>query len=106
MVEERERRRATMLKRLDKVNVDKLERRLASVGEALQAAETEHWREALAARLAEARQGAVGGDRRGRPDVHTRTAAPGADRGKKLRYGLEIAAESGVQRRAAGRQHC
>jgi CHAD domain-containing protein len=97
VVEEREARRKTMLTRLEKVKIDKLERRLASVAEALQEAETEHWREALAARLAK-RSKRLGGAIEAAGQIYNpeslhqvRIAT------KKLRYGLEIAGEGGVR---------
>jgi len=51
VIAERDRGRESMLKRLDRVNVDKLHRRLGSVAEALEVATEEGWRESLAARL-------------------------------------------------------
>jgi CHAD domain-containing protein len=96
VVEEREHRRATMLKRLDKVKVEKLDRRLVSVAEALQEAESDRWRDALAARLAK-RAKALGaamtdaGQMYNPESLHRVRIAT-----KKLRYGLEIAAEGGI----------
>jgi CHAD domain-containing protein len=97
VVEEREHRRATMLKRLDKVKVQKLDRRLASVAEALQEAESEHWRDALAGRLAKRAKGlkaamAEAGQMYNPDSLHRVRIAT-----KKLRYGLEIAAEGGIR---------
>jgi CHAD domain-containing protein len=97
VVEERELRRATMLRRLDKVKIDKMDRRLASVAEALQVAETEHWRDALAARLskrAKALSSAVAeaGQMYNPERLHQVRIAI-----KKLRYGLEVAAEGAVR---------
>jgi CHAD domain-containing protein len=97
VVEEREQRRATMLKRLDRVKVDKLDRRLASVAEALQDAESERWRGALASRLSKRAKGlGVAMDEAGQiynPDsLHRVRIAT-----KKLRYSLEIAAEGGFR---------
>ena len=92
---ERERRREVMLRRLDRVDVEKLERRLASVGEALERCEHEAWRESLATRVMKrARRLEAAVEAAGQlyaPDrLHrVRIAA------KKLRYGLELAAESG-----------
>jgi CHAD domain-containing protein len=96
VIEERENRRGTMLKRLDKVKVDKLDRRLAAVAAALQGAESERWRDALAARLAK-RAKALGtamseAGQMYNPDrLHRVRIAT-----KKLRYGLEIATEGGI----------
>jgi CHAD domain-containing protein len=52
VLKERDERRRLMLERLKGVNVQKLDRRLDSVGAALTASSTEPWRRALAARLA------------------------------------------------------
>ena len=97
VTEERELRRKTMLKRLEKVNVEKLDRRLGAVAEALQAAETERWREALAGRLrtrGKALAAAISeaGQMYNPDSLHRVRIAT-----KKLRYGLEIAAEGGVR---------
>ncbi len=101
VVHEQERRRATMLKRLEKVNVEKLDRRLASLSEALQNAETDGWRETLAARLLKRAK-------RLREAVEAAGQMYEAERlhavriaAKKLRYAMEVAAETGV--RAAAR---
>jgi CHAD domain-containing protein len=85
-----------MLDRLSGVNVDKLERRLASVAEGLRDTGSEAWRDVLRARLT--RRGdrlrrAVedAGQMYGPERLHeVRIAA------KKLRYGLELATESGM----------
>jgi CHAD domain-containing protein len=97
VVAERESRRARMLKRLEKVKVEKLDRRLESVAEVLQEAATEHWREALAARLAKrakALKGAMAeaGQMYNPERLHQVRIAT-----KKLRYGLEIAGEGGIR---------
>jgi CHAD domain-containing protein len=97
VVEEQERRRGVMLKKLGRVNIDKLDRRLATVAEALQNAETEGWREALGKRLlkrSKALAGAVetAGHMYEPERLHqVRIAA------KKLRYAMELAAESGIR---------
>jgi CHAD domain-containing protein len=96
VVEEREHRRATMLKRLEKVKVEKLDRRLASVADALQEADSERWRDALATRVAK-RAKALGaamddaGQMYNPESLHRVRIAT-----KKLRYGLEIASEGGL----------
>ncbi|CAN5734288.1 hypothetical protein BH24ACI5_BH24ACI5_26950 [soil metagenome] len=93
---ERDARRLIMLARLSDVNVDKLERRLSSVAEALRKTDGEAWREVLLTRLArrgERLRRAVeeAGQMYGPERLHAvRIAA------KKLRYGLELAAESGL----------
>jgi CHAD domain-containing protein len=96
VVAERDRRREIMLRRLDRVDTEKLDRRLASVADALDQAKDELWRDALAARLVERAK-------------RLRTAMDGAGQmyapeglhqvriaAKKLRYVLEIAADSGA----------
>ena len=100
VVAERDSRRAVMLKRLDRVNIEKLGRRLASVGAALDQATEEPWRKALSAQLLErSRRLGTAIDEAGHmyaPEgLHqVRIAA------KKLRYGLELAADSGTNQAA------
>lgn len=96
VVAERERVRETMLSRIAEVDAEKLGRRLDSVGEAIDADTTGVWRQALAARLLK-RTTRLGEaiDTAGQlyaPDhLHeVRIAA------KKLRYGLELAADAGI----------
>lgn len=97
VMKERDAKRKAMVERLEAVNVDKLDRRLDSVGAALNEATTEPWRKALAARLLRrSRRLTVAMSHAGQmyaPDrLHdVRIAA------KKLRYGLEVAANSGVK---------
>ena len=97
VIEEREKRRAVMLARLDHVDTAKLSRRLESVRQALMAPTASHaWRAALAARVARrARRLERAIDEAGQvyapQGLHdVRIAA------KKLRYALEIADESGA----------
>ena len=97
VIEDRERRRVTMLKRLGEVDTAKLAHRLAAVRRALMAAPTaQGWRSALALRIARrARRLETAIDDAGQiysaESLHqVRIAA------KKLRYGLEIADESGI----------
>jgi CHAD domain-containing protein len=97
VIDEREQRRSTMLKRLDRVRVDKLDRRLASVAQALQASQSERWRESLAARLAKRGKALAAamteaGQMYNPDSLHRVRIAT-----KKLRYGLEIAAEGGIR---------
>jgi len=100
VIQERGGRRKVMLERLERVNAAKLEKRLQSVGAALEEATTEPWRKALAARLLKrARALSAAMDDAGHvyaPErLHTvRIAA------KKLRYGLELAADSAVKEAA------
>lgn len=96
VVREREARRTLMLKRLGRVDEGKLGRRLAAVGSALEQASSEPWRKALGLRLLERSRGLTAAmDAAGHmyaPDrLHdVRIAA------KKLRYGLELAVDSGI----------
>lgn len=100
VVHERDARRAVMLKRLERVNAEKLGRRLASVGTALQNATLEPWRRALGSRLLRRSKCLVtamdGAGHMYSPErLHdVRIAA------KKLRYGLELASDSGVKQAA------
>ena len=100
VMKERDARRKLMVERLENVDVDKLDRRLASVGAALSEATTDPWRKALAARLlTRSRRLTAAMDEAGHmyaPDrLHVvRIAA------KKLRYGLELAAAAGVKQAA------
>jgi len=100
VIAERDSRRAEMLKRLARVNMEKLGRRLASVGAALDEAPDEPWRKALGAQLLKrSRRLAAAIEEAGHmyaPEgLHqVRIAA------KKLRYGLELAADSGTRQAA------
>ena len=94
---ERQQRREEMLERLDKVDAEKLDRRLASVCEALSSAETEPWRQVLGKRLlkrAKRLAGAVeeAGHLYAPERLHDVRIAS-----KKLRYGLELAEGGGVK---------
>jgi CHAD domain-containing protein len=97
VVQEQERRRPTMLKRLAKVNVGKLDRRLGTLSEALDKAQADGWRETLAARLLKRAK-------RLREAVEAAGQMYEAERlhvvriaAKKLRYAMELAAETGVK---------
>ena len=96
-MKEQERRREVMLKRLGKVNVDKLDRRLTSLAQTLEQAGTDEWREALSKRLlkrSKALRAAAtdAGQLYEAERLHqVRIAA------KKLRYAVEVAAETGVK---------
>jgi CHAD domain-containing protein len=98
VIEERERRRQAMLKRLEHVDISKLDRRLNSVKHALMhATQAQHgWRAALAARVARrARRLARAIDEAGQ--VYAAQALHDVRiASKKLRYALEIADESGA----------
>jgi CHAD domain-containing protein len=96
VIEELDSGRDAMLKRLGRVNLDKLHRRLRSVADALDRAEDEPWREALGARLlkrAERLSAAIAnaGQMYAPDRLHAVRIAS-----KKLRYGLEIAAALGA----------
>jgi CHAD domain-containing protein len=93
---ERKARRETMLERLGHVDTDKLNRRLISVGEAVAASESEAWRQALAGRLVKrakhlAVQIGAAGQLYAPEHLHQVRIAV-----KKLRYGLELAADAGI----------
>jgi CHAD domain-containing protein len=97
VVAERDGRRAVMLKRLDRVDLDKLSRRLTSVSEALHQAPEEPWRKALGAQLLKRsrrlRAAIDGAGHVYAPEgLHQVRIAS-----KKLRYGLELAADSGTK---------
>jgi len=97
VVAEREERRATMLKRMEKVNVSKLERRLASVADALDKTDSEEWRKALGARLAKRGKALVAAMNNAGQMYNPESLHQVRIETKKLRYGLEIAAESGTR---------
>lgn len=97
VMEERERKRETMLERLGDVDIVKLKRRLQSVSEALRQDQTAAWRQVLGARLMKrARRLAVAIDNAGQlysPEHLHRVRIAS----KKLRYALELAADSGLK---------
>jgi CHAD domain-containing protein len=101
VVSERDARRAVMLKRFEHVNMAKLERRLTSTGEVLDAARSEPWRDALGARLlkrskALATAMTAAGRMYSPEQLHqVRIAA------KKLRYAMELAFDAGVKSASA-----
>jgi CHAD domain-containing protein len=101
VIEERDARRKIMLERLEHVNAEKLSKRLASVGAALQEATAEPWRKALAARLVKrVRSLSTAMDAAGHMYAPERLHAVRIA-AKKLRYALELAAGSGVTEAAA-----
>jgi CHAD domain-containing protein len=96
VVEERDRRREAMLAALADVNAEKLARRLKSVTEAAQDDNSEAWRQALGTRLIKrAKRLALAVENAGQLyapyRLHEVRLAT-----KKLRYGLELAADSGI----------
>jgi CHAD domain-containing protein len=100
VVKERDDKRKTMIERLDGVNTEKLDRRLASVGSALDQAASEPWRKALAERLMRrSRRLTVAMNEAGQMYAPERLHAVRIA-AKKLRYGLELAANSGVKQAA------
>ena len=101
VVAERDSRRTVMLKRLEQVNIEKLDRRLAAVGDVLVETGSEAWRDALGARLVK-RAKALGaamtaaGRMYAPEQLHqVRIAA------KKLRYAMELAFDAGVKSASA-----
>ncbi len=101
VVAERDRLRQTMLTQLAEVDADKLDRRLLSVSAALTADTTGAWRQALASRLLKRSRNLTAAiETAGQLYVpehlhQVRIAA------KKLRYGLELAADAGIANAAA-----
>jgi CHAD domain-containing protein len=96
VIAEREHRREQMLARLADVDADKLDRRLKSVTEAVALDQSEAWRQALGTRLVKrAKRLSLTIDRAGQlyapEQLHRVRIAV-----KKLRYGLELAADSGI----------
>ncbi len=101
VIVERDARRKLMLERLERVNAEKLDKRLESVGAALEGATGEPWRKALAARLLKrARVLSESMDAAGHMYAPERLHAVRIA-AKKLRYGLELAAGSGVTEASA-----
>ena len=100
VVKERDDKRKTMIERLDGVNTEKLDRRLASVWAALDQAASEPWRKALAERLMRrSRRLTLAMNEAGQMYAPERLHAVRIA-AKKLRYGLELAANSGVKQAA------
>src|SRR5262249_58534179 len=100
VIGERDQRRTAMLKRLEQVNLTKLDRRLETMAEALQQADAEDWRKLLGTRLVKrAKALGVAVAEAGQMYAPERLHAVRITV-KKLRYALEIAAGTGA--RAAG----
>ena len=97
VLKEQEQRRGVMLKRLGRVKVDKLDKRLTTLAQTLEEAGTDDWREALSKRLLKRSKAlraaaADAGQLYEAERLHNvRIAA------KKLRYAVEVAAETGVK---------
>lgn len=90
-----------MLKRIDHVDIEKLDRRLLAVGEALAQSDSVEWRSALASRLIKRQKAlrtaiADAGQLYAAEKLHQVRIAL-----KKLRYAMELAAESGVKSASA-----
>jgi CHAD domain-containing protein len=101
VVHERDERRTVMLKRMEDVSVQKLERRLSSVCEALEESDSEAWRDALAARLVSRAKTLTStmqeaGHIYAPEQLHRVRIAV-----KKLRYALEVASDAGIKGAAA-----
>jgi CHAD domain-containing protein len=98
---ERDAHRAAMLKRLDHVNVSKLDRRLEGIEQVLAEPGSEGWRDALGARLVKRAKAlatamASAGHMYAPEQLHqVRIAA------KKLRYAAELAYDAGVKSASA-----
>ena len=94
--EERKRRREAMLERLKDVDLDKLDRRLQSVTQAVAESASQEWRQALATRLlTRARRLSLRVESAGAlyapEQLHAVRIAT-----KQLRYGLELAADARI----------
>jgi CHAD domain-containing protein len=101
VVAERDKRRTVMLKRLDRVNVEKLDRRLATVGDALAQSQSEEWRGSLGSRLMK-RQKALRAAIADAGQLYSPEKLHGVRiASKKLRYAMELAADAGVKSAAA-----
>jgi CHAD domain-containing protein len=96
VVVERDERRSVMLKRLEQVNLSKLDRRLSAVVEALASSDADDWRNALGSRLLKRSKALAkaikdAGHLYAPEQLHqVRIAA------KKLRYAMELAVDAGV----------
>jgi CHAD domain-containing protein len=101
VVIERDARRTVMLKRLDHINLAKLDRRLASASEVLAETSSEAWRDALGARLLKRSKALASalpaaGHMYAPEQLHrVRIAA------KKLRYAMELAFDAGIKAASA-----
>ena len=84
-----------MLKRMEKVKVEKLDRRLESVAEALEETGSEGWRKALGERLAKRGKALKGAIAEAGQIYSPERLHQVRMQTKKLRYGLEMAEEAG-----------
>ncbi|MFL6279294.1 MAG: CHAD domain-containing protein [Vicinamibacterales bacterium] len=100
VIKHRDAKRKTMIEQLEDVDTEKLDRRLTSVGAALNEAASEPWRKALADRLLRrSRRLTAAMNEAGQMYAPERLHAVRIA-AKKLRYGLEVAADSGVKQAA------
>jgi CHAD domain-containing protein len=97
VVKEREAKQDVLRKRLAHVNIDKLDRRLAAVGAALQKANPQEWRQTLASRLSKRsktlRAAVEEAGTIYAPELLHRVRIAT----KKLRYAMEIAADGRIK---------
>jgi CHAD domain-containing protein len=101
VMKERDAKRKTMVDRLEEVKIEKLDRRLESLGSALNEATSEPWRKALAARLLRrSRRLTAAMNEAGQMYAPDRLHAVRIT-AKKLRYGLELAGDSGLRQAVA-----
>jgi CHAD domain-containing protein len=100
VMKDRDAKRKTMIEQLEEVNTEKLDRRLTSVGAALNESASEPWRKALSERLLRrARRLTIAMNEAGQMYAPERLHAVRIA-AKKLRYGLEVAADSGLKQAA------
>ena len=83
VITERDARRTWMLKRLDHVNLSKLDRRLGAIGEVLVETGSEAWRDALGARLLKRSKALAAAMAAAGHLQRARATAQGAHRGKE-----------------------
>jgi CHAD domain-containing protein len=101
VVTERDECRTEMLKRLGQVNIDKLEKRLASVTTALAESDSEQWRQALGSRLIK-RSKVLAYAMRDAGRMYAPEQLHGVRiAAKKLRYAMELASDAGIRSAAA-----
>ena len=97
VLREHARHAGTMAKRLEKIKIDRLDRRLVALAAGLEESTSHEWRNSLAARLVRrAKRLRVAIDRAGQMYEAERLHAVRIA-AKKLRYAMELAAESGVR---------
>jgi CHAD domain-containing protein len=97
VVLQRDERRAEMLKRIDHVNLEKLDRRLASVAEALAESDSEEWRSALGARLLKRTKSLAAAITQAGHVYSPEQLHQVRITAKKLRYAMELAHDTGLK---------